>query len=255
MKNIIAFFAKEHLFGNLLTLILLGFGLYSLSSVRRDIWPKVDLHVTTVRSVLPGASPEQVEKLILNPIEAALKEVDGLDDVYSTATESTGVVVLKLDPDARDPNQTNSDIQRAVDRTDDLPEDATKPVVTIIDSGIIPIIEVTVSGDESAMVLRDTAKKVADDLSLMAGVARVTKQGYRKKEFLIEADSTALAQRNVALSQLINSVKVRNISLPGGSIIDVSGTDTLVKAVGQYEESQERLYTFLAAYDSGYGTQ
>ena len=255
MKNIISFFAKEHLFGNLITLLILGFGIFSLTSIRRDIWPKVDLHITTIRTVLPGASPEQIEKLVINPLEASIKEVDGLDDVYSTSTESTGVIVLKLDPDSRDPEQTNDDLQRAVDRTDDLPEDATKPVVTIMESGIIPIIEVTISGDESPMVLRDTAKQVADELSLMSGVARVTKQGYRKKEFLIEADSNELAQRNVALSHLVSSIKARNVSLPGGSIIADTGAETLVRAEGQYTKSEELLETFLVANDSGFGSQ
>lgn len=160
MKNIIKFFAKEHLFGNLLTLLIICFGIYSLSSIRRDIWPKVDLHVTTVRSILPGASPEQIEKLIINPLEASIKEVDGIDDIYSTATESSGVIVLKLDPDARDTKLTNDDIQRAVDRTEDLPEDATKPVVTIIDSGVMPIIEVTISGGSSPLISEILPKKL-----------------------------------------------------------------------------------------------
>lgn len=255
MRSLIRFFAKEHLFGNLITLLVLVFGLYSLTMVRRDIWPKVELHITNVRALLPGASPEQIEKLIINPLEASLKEVDGLKKVYSTSTESTGVIVLQLDPDARNPKQTNDDIQRAVDQTEDLPEDATKPLVTIIDSGIIPIIEVTISGESDPMVLRDTAKHIADDLSLMSGVARVTKQGYRKKEFLIEADADKLSQRNVSLSHLINSIKARNVSMPGGSIVTKKGMETLVRAEGQYVESQNLLETFIIANDFGLGTQ
>lgn len=89
----------------------------------------------------------------------------------------------------------------------------------------------------------------------MDGVARVTKQGYRKKEFLVEADAEKLANRNVALSHLINSIKTRNVSLPGGAITSNTGTETLVRAEGQYTKSEELLETFLVANDSGFGSQ
>lgn len=255
MKGIIHFFAKEHLFGNLITILILAFGVYSLLSIRRDIWPKVDLHVTSIRTVLPGASTEQIEKLIINPIESSLKEVDGIKKIYSTATESTGVTVLQLDPDARDPKLTNDDIQRAIDRTDDLPEDAMKPVVTVLDSGVMPIIEITISGDGDEMYLRDIAKTVADEVSLMPGVARVTKQGLRKKEYLIQASPEKLAERNVPLSSLIYSINSRNVSLPGGSLTDKKGIETLVRAEGQYENSEQILDTMLLANDSGFGSK
>lgn len=256
MKSIISFFAKEHLFGNLITLIVISFGIYSLFKIRRDIWPKVDLHITTIQTMLPGASTEQIEKLVINPIESSLKEVDGIKKIHSTATESVGVTVVQLDPDARDPDKTNDDIQRAVDRTDDLPKDVEKPVITIVDSGVMPIIELAIGGkDATEMELRDFAKLIADEVSLMPGIARVTKQGLRKKEYKIEAVSEKLAIRNVSLSQLVQSIGQRNISLPGGSLTNKAGFETLVRTEGQYENAEQILDTILVSNDSGYGSR
>lgn len=67
-------------------------------------------------AILPGAAPDQVEKLIVNPLEQALREVDGVKKVQSSAVDSRAVITLTLDPDARNPEKTNQDIQRAVDR-------------------------------------------------------------------------------------------------------------------------------------------
>lgn len=251
----IKFFTKEHLFSNLITLLVIILGGISLNSIRRDIWPKVDLHITTISALLPGASPEQVEKLVVNPIEAALKEIDGLKKVHSKSTESTGVVIAELDADARSPEKTNADIQRAVDQINEFPEETSDPTVNNIDSGVMPILEVTVSGDLSDVQLRDTAKTIYDELSLVREVAKVTKQGYRKKEFLVEASPQKLAARNVPLRSLLSAIAATNVSLPAGSLKDNDGMETLARTESQYTTAHDIEQTYILTNSSGYGTQ
>ena len=127
--------------------------------------------ITTIRTILPGASPEQGEKLLLNTIEEKLKEVDGIDEVRSATTESQVLVSIKLDADARDVNKTNADIQNAIDRIDNLPKDAEKPIITSIESGLLPVIEATVSGPFNEFEIRKYSKDIADELSLLEGVS------------------------------------------------------------------------------------
>ena len=255
MRSLIRFFAKEHLLGNLLTILILIAGVFTIFTIRRDIWPNVQFNLTTIATFLGGASPEQVEKLVVNPIEEALREVDGIKKVFSTATENQAVVIAQLDPDARDANKTNSDIQQAIDRLDSLPATAEKPVVNAIEAGREPVIEVTVAGDKDEMQVRNVAKYVADELSLERLVSKVTKRGYNKREFVVEADPVKLSHRRVPLAALIQSIESRNISLPGGSIQDSQGVEVLVRTEGEYSSAEEIGRTVILANEAGFGTK
>lgn len=257
MNSIIRFFAREHLFGNLLTVILIFFGIYALNSMRRDIWPNVDFNVTTVTTALPGASPEQVEKLIVNPIEEAIREVEGLDKVFSTATENVGVTVLQLDPDSRDPDKTNQDVQQAVDRVEDLPDTAEEPLVKVIETDRLPVIEVTVAGtkDTDEMVIRNTAKDVADEVSRLSLVASVTKQGYRKREFVVYADPEKMARRRTSLSSMIATIQGRNVSTPGGDAISDDGNERLIRTEAEFQTPTDVEKAVMLANEAGFGTK
>ena len=255
MRSIIGFFAKEHLLGNLLTVLIIITGVFTIFTIRRDIWPNVQFNLTTVSTFLGGASPEQVEKLVINPVEEALREVDGIKKVFSTATEGRAVVVAQLDPDARNPDKTNSDIQQAIDRIDSLPSSADKPVIYAIEAGREPVIEVTVTGEKNPIEVRNAAKFVADELSLENLVSKVTKRGYDKREFVVEADPVKLARRRVPLSALIQSIESRNISLPGGSIQNNAGVEVLVRTEGEYSSAEEIGRTVILANEAGYGTR
>lgn len=90
MRSIIRFFAREHLLGNLLTVLIIVTGVFTLFTIRRDIWPNVQFNLTTVSTFLGGASPEQVEKLVINPVEEALREVDGIKSVFHRHREPGG---------------------------------------------------------------------------------------------------------------------------------------------------------------------
>ncbi len=257
MNAIIRFFAREHLFGNLLTAVIIFFGAYALNSMRRDIWPNVDFNVTVVSTSLPGASPEQVEKLVLNPIEEAIREVEGLDKVFSTATENVGVTVLQLDPDSRDPNKTNQDIQQAVDRVEDLPETAEEPLVKVIETDRLPVIEVTVAGKENTdeMLIRNTAKDVADEVSRLPLVASVTKQGYRKREFVVFADPEKMSQRRASLSTMIATIQGRNVSIPGGDAISDDGNERLIRTEAEFQSPDDIKKAVMLANEAGFGTR
>jgi multidrug efflux pump subunit AcrB len=255
MRKIVEFFASEHLLGNLITLVILGVGLASLFSLQRDVFPKVDFEVTSVTLVMPGASPEQVEKLLVSPIEEALREVDGIKKIFSTSTEGTGVVIMQLDSDARDPEKTNDDIQQAIDTVKDLPEEAEDPIVNIVDTSTSPIIEVTVAGKLSGLELREVSKFVRDELLEVKGVARVVKNGFREREYFVEADPKKLAEKRISLSSLISAISNNNISLPAGSVKDTNGNEVLIKTDAELVDIEQILNTPINSNDEGFVTK
>lgn len=255
MSGLIRFFAKEHLFGNLVTLLVFIMGLYALFTIRKDTFPQVDFDITVISTVMPGASPEQIETLIVNPIEETLREVDGIKKVFSTSTEGTSVITVQLDPDARDPDKTNRDLQMAIDRIDSLPEEALDPIVKVVDTSQTPVVEISVGGELSDLEIRSAAKFISDELSLLPSVARIGKSGYRKREYVVVADPKKLAARSVPLSRMIGALDSRNIALPGGSLKTEAGTEVLVRTDAEFKTMEDILNTVIVANDEGFGTR
>ncbi|MBC87032.1 MAG: hypothetical protein CL677_07610 [Bdellovibrionaceae bacterium] len=255
MRKIIHFFATEHLLGNLLTVMLLLVGIISTFSIRRDIWPNVNFDVTTVRTTLPGASPEQIENLIINPIEEAIREVDGIKKVTSNATESVGVVILQLDPDARDSAKTNRDIRNAVDAVDSFPEDATDPVIQEVESTLQPVVEVTVSGTDDYTQLRKYAQLLYDRIANMREVGKVVKQGYFDQEYHVIADPELMAQKNVSLGEISVALGANNISLPGGDSYNDKDIELLIRTEAEVKSVEEIEDVVIRANDVGFSTK
>ncbi len=255
MTGIVRFFAKEHLLGNLLTFVLLLFGIASLILIRREIWPSVDFDTTTVVTSIPGASPSQVENLIVNPIEEALREVEGIKKVFSTATEGTAVVVVQLDPNARDNVKTNRDLRSAVDSITTLPSAASDPLVKEANTSMRPVIELAISGGGNERLTRQVAKNYYEKLTLLKGVGKVTKSGYLDKEIHINTNPARLAKNEVSLIDIVNAIKANNITLPSGHAYNEQNNQILLKTESELKTLAEIENTVIKANFSGFSTK
>jgi len=85
------------------------------------MFPNVTFDIISIDVIFPGASPDEVEKLIINPLEQDLNEVDGIKRLQSYAIEGSGRIVAVLDPDQTTEAEAKSDIQDIVDQFTDLP--------------------------------------------------------------------------------------------------------------------------------------
>lgn len=235
-------------------MILLA-GFYSVFTIRKDLFPKVEFDLTLVTAIFPGASPDQVEKLIVNPLEQAIKEVDGIKKVQSQAVDSRAVITVTLDPDARDPDEANDDIQRAVDQVEDYPAEAERPIVTAVESGQTPIIELSITSSTlDQITLRDAAKYVADQLSNVKGVAKVSKDGWRKKEIQVLADQEKLTRQHISLANMVDSIRNQNLQLPAGDMVLADGKEVAVKTDGELKTADDVAAASLRRNFEGFGT-
>lgn len=256
MKSIIAFFSKEHMFSNLISILILLFGSYAIIKIKKDVFPDIDFYVTSINSSLPGASSEQIEKLIINNIEPKLKEVEGIKKVRSSSAEGSGGIIVELDPDARDTTKTNRDIVRVVEQqSNELPIEATTPVVFSAETSSIPIIRVNISGALSHQELRKTTKHIEEELSNINEVAQLSKRGYKDTEYIVEADPKALYQRGFSLADLIQILRTRNISLPAGKADSPSNIESIVRTEAQYATIKEIEDTVLFSNEENYETR
>jgi len=111
----------------------------------------------------PGASPEEAENGVILAVEDAVRGIDGVKRVRSTASEGMGTVLVELMEGVNE-NRALSDIQNAVDRVTTFPEDAERPQVSVV-SNRREVISLIIYGNASEKALRALASKTRDDFS------------------------------------------------------------------------------------------
>ena len=159
MKRLIRFFASNHLLANIITVMILLAGYSSVLTIKRDMFPSVDLDLINITTRYPGASPEDVELNVTNSLEEELKGVDGIDEMTSFSMENISVIDIKLDPNASDKDQVKQDIRDAVGRVGNFPVEVTdSPLITEIKSENFEIIWIGISGDIPYAELREHAR-------------------------------------------------------------------------------------------------
>lgn len=100
MRAIIRFLVDRDLIVNLVSIFLLLLGAYAILSINREAFPNINLDRVQVNAAYPGASPEEVERLLITPIEQELKSLSGIDKMTSIAFPGSARIELEVDPNA-----------------------------------------------------------------------------------------------------------------------------------------------------------
>ncbi len=255
MLAIIEFFLRRSIFGNILTVILIGWGIYVGLTINREAFPNIDFDIVLVTTVFPGASPEEVEKLITNPIEDQLKSVEGIKEIRSSSIENRSGITVIIDPDTKNPRKVVEDIRSAVDRVTDLPADVDKPLVLEITSSLTPVIEVSLFADENKIdyrTLREQAEILENALKQIDGVARIDRRGWLNREYIVKLDPIKIKNNYVGIEQILAGLKQRNINFPGGEVI-INGASQVLRTVGELLEPKDVENFFIRSNELGQG--
>ncbi len=245
------FSVKHSLFVNLLSVFLVVAGLFSMFQLRREAFPEVSFDRVTVSTFYRGASPEEVEKFVTTPMEKELREVDNIKDIYSSSMEGVSLITLEMNEDAADKKKIVDDIQKAVDRVVDLPEGVKdRPLVTEIDSKMIPVIKVAVSGQVDEFTLRHWANELKEDLEEEEGVASVKRLGWRDEQFWVEPSLAKMKDYHVSFEEMAAALRGQNVTVPAGKI-HFSGEEFMVRSSGEFETAEEIGATVIRANDAG----
>lgn len=242
---------KQSLFFNLLTAFIFLTGIITVFTIQKEAFPLVAMDVMTITGIYPGSSPLEVEKLVTIPIERTLKEVDGIDKLHSISLEGRSTVIATIFEDLtkNQKEKIKTDIQRAIDRIEDLPRDVEKPFVQDIRTHQISTIEVNLSGMPEND-LRQYAETLEDRLELIDGVSSVVKRGWRDKEFWVEVDPLLLKKYYLSLPQIAASLEAQNVNSPGG-IIKQPTEEIVIRTVGEVETQDQISNVVIRSNDLG----
>jgi multidrug efflux pump subunit AcrB len=235
--NIAEFSIRQRVLVNLITFAAIIIGAFVTFGMQRDTFPDVEVDWVLVTAVYPGASPQEVEKLVTIPIEDALKNIDGIETYGSASRESASTLFVELEPGLANRDRVINEIAREVDKVD-LPDDAEDPEVQEL---VImhPLIEISFTGKGIGEErLRDHARNFEEFLKTVDGVGAVDRFGWRDREISIEVKPGDLEDYYMSLSQVIRSISNQNLNLPGGKIKS-GNRELILRTVGELKEAGE----------------
>lgn len=196
------------------------FGVMSYFALGVNLFPNIQYPYVAVSASYPGASPSEMEKLVVKPIEDQLNGMENLDRLTATAQEGTAVVLARFKLDS-DLNYEMIDVQRRVDTARVyMPTDLDPPYVFKFGTASDPIIEEAVSSQKlSPAQLSDLiSQRIAPDLKGVPGVLDVATAGDTAREIHVFPDPQRLLATNATLADVGAALANNNANLPGGRI-------------------------------------
>ena len=211
MKGLFRYFSSNHTFAWLFTIMFIAFGIKSLVTFNRDMFPEADFGTVIVTTFYLNASPEDIELNITNKIEDSIKGINGIDFYTSVSLESQSVVSIILDPDYDDQDEVKNKIREAINRINDFPSDLEDlPTVQSLDTSIFPLMLIGLASDSSYEELRKEAKAFENQLLNLPEVATIEKLSFRDREMQIDINPNQLTFYELSINAISQAISIRN---------------------------------------------
>ncbi|XKH61547.1 efflux RND transporter permease subunit [Halomonas sediminis] len=212
-RGLINFFVHHKVAANLVMLVMLLGGALGIARMNIQFFPTFALDVVTVRVVWSGASAEDIEQGITNPLEQKLRSLDDLKRMTSTSAQGIANITLEFVEDS-DPVLTLDEVRQQVDSFTNLPATAEAPEVSR-QARYEPVARLIVHGDLAPHELRQLTQRFEDEL-LMKGIDRVEITGLPAQQISIEVPSERLQELGLSLEEIAARVQGMSRDLPAG---------------------------------------
>ncbi|MFH0899374.1 MAG: efflux RND transporter permease subunit [Pseudomonadota bacterium] len=209
------------------------FGGVAVSRIGISQFPDVDFPNITVSVSWEAAAPESVEYEIVEPLEEAVVQVEGVRSISSAARQGSASITVELDL-SRDVDLAMQDVQTAVSRAQrHLPRDIDPPVVAKSNPEDNPIMWIGLTGPFSQQVLADTVRyRLQEKLQAVPGVGEVILGGYLERNVRIWIDADRLAARALAVTDVVAALHREHVELPAGQLT-TAGREINVRVLGE----------------------
>ncbi|MFE6362600.1 efflux RND transporter permease subunit [Streptomyces sp. NPDC057806] len=217
----------------LMSIIALAFGAIAIPQLKQQLLPSIELPMVSVLAPYQGASPDVVEKQVVEPIEDSLEGVDAITGVTSTASEGNALIMASFDY-GNDTQQLVADVQQAVNRARaQLPDDV-DPQVVAGSTDDMPTVVLAVTADKDQQALADQLDRtVVPDLKDIDGVGQVTVDGVRDLQVTVTPDDAKLAEAGLTAQSLTQALQAGGATVPAGSF-DEAGANRTVQVGGGF---------------------
>lgn len=242
MRSIVRWATSNTPAMNVMVMAVLVAGFWSFTQLRREVFPEFELEVILVTIPYPGASPGDCEKGVCQPVEEAIRALDGIKRLVSIAREGGGYVLVELNSNVGNVQKVVTEIRSRVDRITNFPELAEDPEVeqiTFRETAIRVAIMGPKSDDpDSEIRLREVAEHVRSKLLDIDTISQAEIQGAKPFQIDVEVSEDTLRKHGLTLSAVANILRRENIEMPGGQL-RADGQEILLRGKNRREIGED----------------
>jgi len=231
------FSVRNPVFVNMLMLVILAGGTMFALTLVREMFPEFRPNKLIITAIHPGVQPQEIEKAVTIKIEEAVRDVEGVEKVDSTVSESQSVTTLTLYNEVEDAEQILNEVKREIDALPDLPDDLERVTVKSFEP-MLPVISVAIFGDGDEADLKQATRDLRDDLLALPGVSRIIVSGVRDDEISVEIIPERLIEYDVTFDEVADAIRRSNLDVSGGQLKG-SRTTVAVRTVGEELEGSD----------------
>ena len=230
MKRVLAAFARNTVFANIvLVLIFLAGGIATMSMIREN-FPEFSLDMITISVLYPGADPEEVEEGICQKIEEAIEGMEGIKQYTTQSSENVGTANIEVKEDY-DVSDVLDRVRTKVNAISTFPVDAEKPVIFefMLKN---PVMLLYLSGDMSERRIKEWSERIKDEIQQLREVSKVEIFGARGYEIGIEVSEERLREYGLTFNMIVDAIRRSSLNLAGGTI-RTQGEEIRVRTMGR----------------------
>ena len=219
---------------------LVVFGLVALTQLNTDEFPEVQPPIVVIAIPYPGASPDNVEREIVEPVEESLAGISGVRKIESSSLDSFATITIQFtyEKDLQEATQEIRDEINAI--RNDLPAEMEEPVLTKISLDDFPVVSLSLASDTMSIpeltLLADPG--ITRRLRALGGVGSVDVSGAQTREMSVELRSDALQTSGVSVAEIVGAIRMQNLAAPVGRLQGVNDERT-IRLRGRVETAED----------------
>jgi len=203
------------------TLLIIGFGLFSLSRLKVTLFPSVNIPVLAIQTNYRDVAPKDITQLLVKPLEGAVSSIEGVDELDSHVRKGGAFIIMRLESGVNT-RRTELKVREAIDRIrDELPSEASEPVIFQFDPDNRPIMQLSVEASNRGLdKLRQLSTELIEQrLERLPAVASADTRGGLERQIFVDVDPMSLAQYKLVPSDIETALRNNNQQMPIGDII------------------------------------
>ena len=252
MKNLPKLAVNRPITFMMISLILIGFGLYGLNNLRLNLYPDVSFPTITVYSTYDGVAPEDIEALITRQIEEQVGSISGVRRVRSLSSQGASVVKLNFNW-GTDLFVAETEVRKRLDMIRrGLPDDVDQPIVFSYDPNDEPVLVLALTSDtRSPRELRTLAtRQIEQRIERIEGIASAETAGGYDRQINVRLSNAQMRTYNVDISEISNRLGQENVQVPAGELTEGETVFSL-RTIGDFRNIEQIRNSIVSVTEDG----
>jgi HAE1 family hydrophobic/amphiphilic exporter-1 len=236
----------------MVTLIVIGFGIFSLSNLKVTLFPSFNIPILAISTNYNNVAPEDMARLIVDPIEGAVSSIEGIETLDSNISKGSAFIILRLN-NGVNIRSTELKVREALERIrNELPTEAAEPVIFQFDPENFPIMGLSLEASNRGLdELRQLGIEFIEPrIERLPGVASADTRGGLERKFFVDVEPRSLAQYKLVPSDIETALRSNNSEVPIGSIVTQKNSYS-VRAQSMFNSIEDIKQTIIRTTDDG----